>query len=54
MSVTDDRNDALILKALRKPGPLLPVELRPPPRGLDHTSSRAAWMDLHHSLGHLT
>ena len=54
MSVTDDRNDALILKALRKPGPLLTVELRPPPRGLDHTSSRAAWMDLHHSLGHLT
>lgn len=54
MSVTDDRNDALILKALRKPGPLVTVELRPPPRGLDHTSSRVAWMDLHHSLGHLT
>lgn len=54
MSITDDQSDALMLKALRSPGPLVTVELRPPPRDLDEASSRAAWMDLHHSLGHLT
>jgi hypothetical protein len=46
--------DALILKALAEPGPLVSVELRPPRTDVDPSGSMSAWIDLHHSLGRLT
>jgi len=46
--------DALILKALADPGPMVSVELRPPRTDVDPTGSMSAWIDLHHSLGRLT
>ena len=46
--------DALILKALAEPGPLVSVELRPPRTDVDPAGSMSAWIDLHHSLGRLT
>ena len=44
----------LLLDALRAPGPLVAVELRPPRSGLDAAKGMSAWIDLHHSLGRLT
>jgi 5,10-methylenetetrahydrofolate reductase len=46
--------DALILKALAEPGPLVTVELRPPRTDVDSSGSMSAWIDLHHSLRRLT
>lgn len=47
-------SEALLLKALADPGPLVSVELRPPRTDVDPASSMSAWIDLHHSLGRLT
>mgnify|MGYP002623858301 CR=1 FL=1 len=45
---------SLLLEALRRPGPLVSVELRPPSRRLDAAEGMSAWIDLHHTLGRLT
>lgn len=45
---------SLLLDALREPGPLVTVELRPPSSNLDADAGMAAWIDLHHTLGRLT
>lgn len=45
---------ALLLEALRSPGPLVSVELRPPRSDLGRDSGMSAWIDLHHALGRLT
>ncbi len=47
-------NNALLLSELRRPEPLVSVELRPPRSGLDAEEGMGAWIDLHHSLGRLT
>ena len=44
----------LLLDALRAPGPLVTVELRPPRSDLAASDGMSAWIDLHHSLGRLT
>ncbi|CAN5692658.1 hypothetical protein BH23GEM11_BH23GEM11_15210 [soil metagenome] len=41
------------LAALRAPGPLRAVELRPPPSTLDRTRAMEAWIDAHHGVGRL-
>ena len=45
---------SLLLDALRAPGPLVTVELRPPPSDLAAADGMSAWIDLHHTLGRLT
>ena len=45
---------SLLLEALRAPGPLVTVELRPPRSDLATADGIAAWIDLHHTLGRLT
>jgi 5,10-methylenetetrahydrofolate reductase len=42
------------LAALRRPGPLVTVELRPPRSDLPAKDGMSAWIDLHHTLGRLT
>ncbi len=44
----------LLLDALRRPGPLVSVELRPPRSDLGTEKGMGAWIDLHHALGRLT
>lgn len=44
----------LLLDALRTPGPLVSVELRPPRSDLGPSEGMSAWIDLHHTLGRLT
>lgn len=44
---------SLLLDALRRPGPLVTVELRPPRADLSPPEGMAAWIDLHHALGRL-
>lgn len=43
-----------LLDALRAPGPLVTVELRPPRTDLSRAEGMSAWIDLHHTLGRLT
>lgn len=43
----------LLLEALRRPGPLVSVELRPPRADLETPQGMSAWIDLHHTLGRL-
>ena len=45
---------SLLLDALRAPGPLVTVELRPPRSDLTAADGMSAWIDLHHTLGRLT
>lgn len=45
---------SLLLEALRAPGPLVTVELRPPRSNLDADAGMGAWIDLHHTIGRLT
>jgi len=45
--------DSLFLQTLRRPGPLVTLELRPPRLDLDPASGIAAWIDLHHALRRL-
>lgn len=45
---------ALLIERLRSPGPLVTVELRPPPSDLDAGDSMDRWIDLHHSIRRLT
>lgn len=42
--------DSPLLERLRRPEPLVAVEMRPPRSGLDHAESIDAWIDLHHSI----
>ena len=42
------------MDALRTPGPLVTVELRPPRTDLSGAEGMSAWIDLHHTLGRLT
>jgi len=44
----------LLVEALRSPGPLVSVELRPPRSDLAADAGMSAWIDLHHTLGRLT
>lgn len=44
----------LLVEALRRPGPLVSVELRPPRSDLAADAGMSAWIDLHHTLGRLT
>lgn len=44
----------LLVEALRRPGPLVTVELRPPRSDLEPPQGMAAWIDLHHTLRRLT
>lgn len=44
---------SLLVDALRRPGPLVTVELRPPRAELAPQEGMAAWIDLHHALGRL-
>lgn len=48
-----ERGRGLLLEALRRPGPLVTVELRPPRANLEASSGIAAWIDLHHTLRRL-
>ena len=41
---------SLLLDRLRDPTPLITVELRPPPSGLDPIEIMDAWIDLHHAV----
>lgn len=41
------------MSRLRGPGPLVTVELRPPPSALGYASGVDAWIDLHHSISRL-
>lgn len=43
-----------LVGALRRPGPLVTVELRPPRTDLESVLGMAAWIDLHHTLNRLT
>lgn len=45
---------SLLLESLRRPGPLVTVELRPPRSDLEPDAGMSAWIDLHHTLGRLT
>ena len=45
---------SLLSAALRRPGPLVTVELRPPRSDLPARDGMSAWIDLHHTLGRLT
>ncbi|MCA9738431.1 MAG: hypothetical protein R3E98_05435 [Gemmatimonadota bacterium] len=42
------------MEQLRRPGPLVAVELRPPRSGLDPAESMDVWIDMHHTLQALT
>lgn len=42
-----------LMSRLRGPGPLVTVELRPPPSDLGYASGVDAWIDLHHSISRL-
>lgn len=44
----------LLLDALRAPGPMISVELRPPRSDLAAEEGMSAWIDLHHALGRFT
>ena len=44
----------LLVEALRRPGPLVTVELRPPRSDLGAEEGMSVWIDLHHTLGRLT
>ncbi|NJD19936.1 MAG: hypothetical protein FIA95_11740 [Gemmatimonadetes bacterium] len=43
----------LLVEALRRPGPLVTVELRPPRAELETRPGMSAWIDLHHTLRRL-
>lgn len=43
-----------LVEALRTPGPLVTVELRPPRMDLSGEDGMSAWIDLHHTLGRMT
>jgi hypothetical protein len=43
----------LLMEALRRPGPLVAVELRPPRADLETPLGISAWIDLHHTLRRL-
>ena len=43
----------MLVDALRAPGPLVTVELRPPRSDLGAADGMAAWIDLHHTIGRL-
>ena len=45
---------AALVERLRRPGPLITVELRPPRRGLSAAEGMDSWIDLNHSIRHLT
>lgn len=45
---------SLLGETLRKPGPLVTLELRPPRSDLDQGAGMSAWIDLHHTLRRLT
>ena len=42
------------MEELRRPGPLVAVELRPPRSHLGRSDGMSAWIDLHHTLRRLT
>ncbi len=44
----------LLLDALRAPGPMISIELRPPRSELAPEEGMSAWIDLHHALGRFT
>lgn len=48
-----ERGRGLLARALRRPGPLVSVELRPPRADLEASSGIGAWIDLHHTLRRL-
>ncbi len=54
MSRTATGPASLLVDALRRPGPLVTIELRPPRTDLDQGEGMSAWIDLHHTLGRLT
>ena len=44
---------AELVDRLRRPGPLITVELRPPRSGLSAAEGMDSWIDLNHSIRHL-
>ena len=44
---------AVLLDTLRRPGPLITVELRPPRSGLSSAEGMDSWIDLNHSIRNL-
>jgi hypothetical protein len=44
---------AALVDRLRRPGPLITVELRPPRSGLSAAEGMDSWIDLNHSIRHL-
>ncbi len=54
MTVPSVGSRSLLMEHLERPGPLVTVELRPPPSDLAATGGMEAWIDLHHSLRRLT
>jgi len=53
MTMVRTKTEPLLLEELRRAEPLVAVEMRPPKAHLDPDSGMAAWIDLHHGLGHL-
>ncbi len=45
--------EAAILGRLRKPGPMVTIELRPPRSGLSFADSMDVWIDMYHALQRL-
>ena len=53
MTVSTPGTGTLLLEALRRPGPFVSVELRPPKADLEAGVGMGEWIDLHHALGRL-
>jgi len=54
MTVPTTSAGALLLDELRRPGPFVSVEVRPPKADLDPERGMSQWIDLHHALGRLS
>lgn len=52
-NVSRNPSDLGLLERLRQPGPVVTVELRPPPRGLTAAEGMNTWIDLNHSIRNL-
>ena len=54
MHPSPDPSESPFLRRLRREGPVISAELRPPPADLSGTESMDSWIDLHHALRRLS
>ena len=52
--MTPTPNPHAFLEAIKQPGPLVTVELRPPRTGLSYAESMDVWIDMYHSVQRLS